>query len=687
MSEIKTPISHLEAAREMIHDERGAIQIVGRALTPEEEARLAALVEADEDIASAIEHLTRPSWTEVPEQIDFPPDGRYALANTALSATLRVDTDVCGIVSGDVFALAGETREYLLSFRTAPGDVVNGESTVLLVIGEDLRGHSCKGELKILSGDEQATTISISFDEALRGFTPNHAEQMVGRRESLAMRTLGIEIEHEMGTEGNPQWTFNGRTMDIETCYQDAGFDTRRIGQASEIPEAPTAGWDNSQLHGLMSDYAQSSLAHSDWELHLLMLSRASNPRLLGIMFDAGLGDTNQLPRQGAAVFQDLMKPIGSTWLRKLLQTSVHELGHALNLAHPFEREIGRADSTSFMNYDWKYMGGNNTSRYWQDFQFTFNDEELAFLRHGPRTAVVPGGAGFHTIFYWKQGDGGYVPYVPDWPTSAFSLDLTTPDNDGLYNYGQPVLLTVTFHNHLQGAFTLPPFYLDPKAGFLSFIVDRVGGSVPPTGSTGNVFRPIVMRCYDLDLRAADTIPSGGSMSNNVNLTYGSTGFTFAEPGDYEVTARLELWFEDDSYRTLYSDPLQIRVAYPKTEDDERIGMHLFRSDIGCYFALGGSDVLSDAESSLIEIEERRQGKAKTVTDGLVANIRRCRAINMAREFVRYTEGQYHRRSADPEKAQLLLKSIGRRMKTFFDPASTASTQTMVSVSDEKASK
>jgi len=128
-------------------------------------------------------------------------------------------------------------------------------------------------------------------------------------------------------------------------------------------------------------------------------------------------------------------------------------------------------------------------------------------------------------------------------------------------------------------------------------------------------------------------------------------------------------------------------VAYPKTEDDERIGMHLFRSDNGCYFALGGSDVLSDAESSLIEIEERRQGKAKTVTDGLVANIRRCRAINMAREFVRYTEGQYHRRSADPEKAQLLLKSIGRRMKTFFDPASTASTQTMVSVSDEKASK
>ncbi len=121
-------------------------------------------------------------------------------------------------------------------------------------------------------------------------------------------------------------------------------------------------------------------------------------------------------------------------------------------------------------------------------------------------------------------------------------------------------------------------------------------------------------------------------------------------------------------------------MAYPKTEVDERIGMTLFRSDIGCYFALGGSDVLSDAESALIEIEERRQAMAKTVTDGLVANIRRCRAINMAREFVRYVDGKYHRRSADPEKAQSLLNSIGPRMKSFFDPATTASTKAMVSV-------
>lgn len=686
MSEIQTPISHLEAARELIHGESGAIQVVGRGLTPEEEGRLAALEEADASIVVAIAHLTRRTVVSEEENVDFPSDGRYSLANITHAATLRVDKDVCGIVSGDVFALAGETREYLLSFRTAPGDEVDGESTDLLVIGEDVDGRCCQGRLKVFSSEEHATMVSICFDEAMRGFTPNNEEQMIGRRESPAMRTLGIEIEHEAGTEGNPQWTFNGRTLDIVTCFQDAGFDTRRIGHPSEIPQAPPGGWDTSQLHGLMSDYAQASLAQSDWHLHLLMLSSANEPGLLGIMFDSGHRDMNLLPRQGAAVFQDLMRGRGSTWMRKLLQTSVHELGHALNLAHPFEREIGRANSTSFMNYDWKYLGGNSVSRYWRDFQFTFNDEELAFLRHGLHSSVIPGGAGFHTVPYWMQGDGGYVPYVPDWPTDAFSLDIAMPDNDNLFDFGQPVLLTVTFHNHQQTPFTLPSFYLDPKAGMLSFIVDRVEGGSSPDGE-GNIFRPIVVRCYDLDMRVADTIPTGGSMSNNVNLTYGSSGFTFAEPGDYMVRARMEMWFGEDDYRTLYSNTIRFRVAYPKTNDEERIGMSMFRSDIGCYFALGGSDVLSDAESTLIEIEDRLQGKAKNVTNGLVANIRRCRAINMSREFVRYVDGKHKRRPAEFAKANSLLSSIGTRMKRFFDPATTASTKAMVSRGKKDESK
>lgn len=686
MNENSRHISHLEAARTSIQDERTGIEVVGRSLTETEQQRLRTLAKVDLSIAAAITHLSNSMSPDTPTS-HLLSDGMYQLANIVLAATLRIDLEQFGIISGDIFAPAGDSREYLLSFRSSPGFTVENSSPEIPLIAEDIDGRTSLGWLIFVTGDGQGATVDISFDDPVRGFTPNYAEQLSGRRQSQAMRTLGIEIEHEIGTVANPQWVHNGRTLDIMTAYQDAGFDTRMVGLANEIPQAPERGWDSSQLHGLMSDYSQASLSQNDWTLHLLMLSRASEPGLLGIMFDAGSYDSNLLPRQGAAVFQSPMQSLGELWLRKLLQTSVHELGHALNLAHPFEREIGRADSTSFMNYDWKYLGGGNTQRYWQDFQFTFNREELVFMRHGRLPALIPGGEGFHTVPYWIQGDGGYVPYVADRPTDDFSLELTTPDNDGLFDFGQPVLLTVSFHNHLQGRFNLPEFFLDPKAGFLSFVINRTEGGGSPDAAADKRFQPIVMRCFDFEPRSAETIPSGGSMSNNVNLTYGSAGFTFAEPGEYTVEARLELWFQDNSYCTLRSIPLRIRIAYPRSSEEERSGMRLFSDDIGCYFALGGSDILSQAESALLEIEERLQGKAKSVKHGLVANIRRSRAINTAREFIRYEDGHYQHRGGNMELSQSLLQSIDTRMNRYFDPATTRSTRAMATALAQQKEK
>ena len=77
---------------------------------------------------------------------------------------------------------------------------------------------------------------------------------------------------------------------------------------------------------------------------------------------------------------------------RKLIQTTVHELGHALNLAHRFEREVGRADSTSFMNYDWRYKGGSHTTEFWSRFAFAFDDDELEFPDTPPAGRSFPEG-------------------------------------------------------------------------------------------------------------------------------------------------------------------------------------------------------------------------------------------------------------------------------------------------------
>ncbi|MHC4062893.1 MAG: hypothetical protein ACYSUQ_13950 [Planctomycetota bacterium] len=59
-------VDHLNAARESVHQERAGLSILGRALTPEEQARIEALSAAEADIDSAIGHLSSPVSPTIP---------------------------------------------------------------------------------------------------------------------------------------------------------------------------------------------------------------------------------------------------------------------------------------------------------------------------------------------------------------------------------------------------------------------------------------------------------------------------------------------------------------------------------------------------------------------------------------------------------------------------------------------
>ena len=671
MTDEMNAVQHLEAAARLVREEHASISVVGRPLTPEEERRLQALETAEVDIESAIGHLT--GLTDG-HGVNLPADGRYAVGNDALAVELRIDLAGSNIISGDIFSAVGGFREYVASFRSEPGAEITPVDNPLEIVAEDRDGKHAQGEVLFGSADVTDITMTLLLDAALIALPVNQTMTFAGRFEGDAMRELGVELESEIGIDPLPEWDFNGEAMTVEKSFANAGFDVFNVGFRSQFPSPSSGKWDTSQLHGLMAQFAQEPIDRKSWNLHLLLLEESTLGGLLGVMFDSGEADVNQLPRQGAAVFQ---RPIKTRpdWPRKLIQTTVHELGHALNLAHRFERPVGRADSTSFMNYDWKYLGGMNADRFWREFDFTFDADEVAFLRHGPLANVIPGGAEFHTIPYWENPDGGYVPYIPEIPSDDFRIRLLPPASGTLFQFGQPVLLTVELTNNTGRTMELPRFLLDPKAGFFELVVKR--RTSPASGGTpgpGMVFRPIIHRCFDMDLAAADEVPQGGTLVDNVNLTFGSAGFTFIEPGDYEVTA-VFMWqkaFRD--IRTIKSAPLSIRVAYPKTDEEEREGQELFRRDVGVFFALGGSDALSDAEDVLDAIVDRRQHRAKTVTDPLVANILRSKAINQARDFIHYRNGKYRKRSANLEKAQAIFSSISNVTKKIFDPQTSSAT-------------
>ncbi len=615
--------------------------------------------------------------------LELPADGRYELSNDVLRCRLRVDEATSGMVSGDLFAVLGEAEEHLASFRTRPGVRVGRGMNAVAIVADGRNGTRSTGTLAV-EGTLDALVVRLRFDDQLFGLPVAADVVLTGRRVSGQLRELGLEIESESGVSADVEWSLDGRTVTIESAFRDAGIEVVHVGRRSAIPTPTSGEWDMSQLHGLMMDFAQEPLDRPTWNLHLLVLSRATHSGLLGVMFDSGSRDVNRLPRQGAAVFVDPIKT-RPDWQRKLIQTILHETGHALNLAHRFERPVGRADSTSFMNYDWKYRGGGSESQFWREFRFTFDADELAFLRHGPWNSITPGTAEFHTVPYWENTDGGYVPYVPERGTHELSLEIVPPGGGALFRFGQQVFLTVRLHNHAERPIHLPPSALDVKAGALEFVIKRrsaIGG-----GDSSAVFRPVMLRCYDMETDAAEVIPPGSTIEDNVNLTFGSAGFTFAEPGLYDLQAVFTWERSGSDIRTIKSTVQQIRVAHPADLDEERDAFDLFRWDVGYYLALGGSAVLANAEKALASVADRRQGSAKTTKDPLVAGIRRAQALGCCRDTVRYAKGKFDSKAGDLQEALGLLDQIAPAMNQAFDPVTAKATAKLRSSIERKVKK
>ncbi len=342
------------------------LQVVGRALTDEELRRsevLSAVLNYLRTALSTLEDPGGPSRGDGDASTTPLKDGGYRGGNADLSVELRLDEAGSGVISGDFYRRHAGGETWVVSLRTPPGARVFLSKGSWDVVAEDQQRQITTGHLKLASEapDPLSVVGVLRLDDALAGIPAQQDVTFTAEWRSEALRALGIELERQQGVAELPTFDFDGQDVTVESCFANAGFETFDVGQRTEIPDPPSP-WGTAQLHALMSDHAQATLAIPEWELHLLLLSRSSLEGLLGVMFDT----TASLPRQGSAVFADEIKDAtgASHFPRKLIQTTVHELGHALNLAHRFERVLGRADSTSFMNYDWRYRGGGRRDEF-----------------------------------------------------------------------------------------------------------------------------------------------------------------------------------------------------------------------------------------------------------------------------------------------------------------------------------
>lgn len=436
---------------------------------------------------------------------------------------------------------------------------------------------------------------------------------------------------------------FQKAGFDANVRYNDAAL-SPDIGKLAGRPGEEDR-WDEREMHEMMDRNYSRNLNEREWWLYLLIVSRFDGgPQVddngeielkdekpvnrgrgtTGIIFDSRSGQirdpwssfaewfeqnnpqkknlfdfgregafVNSRARQGVAVFwQEMLDfmPQPDDWYksRQLLRTVVHELGHALNLAHTWL--VGRSDTTSFMNYPHHYPHGGTPElrirNYWNRFNYSFDPEELFHLRHGFYNEVIPGGK--NEFMQWTSSS---IFRDPTAGGTRSNLSINIAPTKDEFQFTEPVTIGLTVRNHTPD--DIPLGRLSPAYGDIDFVVRK------PNGTTER-YQPPLFKC--------ETTPStlGGKSEEKhiTSLAVDAKGFTFDAPGRYEITATTP---DPSSGVTLVAKPVNVWVRYPERQD-ERIAREVFTSEAGLFLYMGGGEHLTGAKRTLESIADEHQG-------------------------------------------------------------------------------
>ncbi|MBH0780461.1 hypothetical protein [Nocardia bovistercoris] len=400
------------------------------------------------------------------------------------------------------------------------------------------------------------------------------------------------------------------RTLTIQSAYREAGVGVTIRPDRTVIDDsaAEFKSWSSAELHHAMeSSFSQYTNTWPDWQMWGLQAGAFDNAGVGGIMFDAsaGFGGAGRSPdRQGFAVFRnhswfnDLVTgppqdQDQAAAMRKFLYTWVHEAGHAFNFLHSWDKS--RPSSLSWMNYDWRYDQLNGTNKFWANFRFRFDDEELVHLRHGDRASVIMGGDPWASGGHLESPGGTSGESDPDHP-----LELLLRAKS-YFAHMEPVQIEFRLRNRLAVPQSVD-VRMDPKYGTTTVFV------LKPDGKTAQFSS--VMCLYglpDTHVLAPSTDREKGldRYSEIVPLTFGKRGFVFDQPGRYQIRA---------VYSTgglpAVSNTLALRVGQPANADEDRFAGDFFSHKVGLALALGGSQstFLETGMNTLREAAKRFAG-------------------------------------------------------------------------------
>ena len=567
--------------------------------------------------------------------------GSYLGVRQQARLELRLDVgepDSLDIVSGDLFfeTNAG-SFEFHHSFQTTALALEEETSGMVIPDAQLLRGpvkvHRDDivdiGRLD-LSIPQTGDLVAVYTLYRLTSFGRQTVVELTFslQRVSSFFRPVDVEIESVSGvpfprpfqTSNHPDTPISAQnqTLTLRSVYSAAGIDLNVVHGREEIPvnEAGIDGrWTEEELHAAMVAHFDQHRDAPQWHLYLLLATEFREPSVLGIMFDAA--DNGNFHRQGAAVFHDhpnIGKAGGVEKDREYLFTIVHELGHAFNFLHSFQKGLfeahgvlPRPDAMSWMNYPQLYPYGyagppkwDGSDQFWSQFEFNFDGDEIHHLRHDDRFDVIPGGMSFGFAGHFEER-----PFARPTRTSGLRLDLWTP---ATVEFLQQVEGDVRLLNESGLTVRIPPS-LDPATGHLELLVQRPKDRLPKVYQR---FATTCVRAAARELRPSDAI------YQEISPSYARRQWFIDEPGTYILQAVLKM---PEGSRVV-SNVQRLRVLTPDRKADQ-LAADFFNDDTGIYFDVEGSrcsrlQKTRDALNNLIEeISESTIAKQIRLTNAL----------------------------------------------------------------------
>ncbi|QRM56678.1 hypothetical protein [Sinorhizobium sp. BG8] len=414
-----------------------------------------------------------------------------------------------------------------------------------------------------------------------------------------------FEYDHESGVvpdldidtcaHPNRPATLPCQVLTTETIYRRAGFDATRNPAISDIPtDGPDVNltWSDAEMHDAMQTYWSRFANKPQWALWVLFAKQHDiGPNLGGIMFD----DIGPNHRQGTAIFYDSFisnapagDPAPAAAVKRLhFWTAIHEMGHAFNLAHSWQKDLGtpwiplaaEPEARSFMNYPYFVAGGETA--FFSNFEYRFTDSELLFLRHAPERFVQMGNADWfdHHGFEGASTLGA----------NGFDLEIGVDRAKPIYDFLEPVVLEIKLTN----------ISAEPKIVPSDILLDT-GGMVVILKKAGKPARQWLPYAHQCRRAAAMVLQPGQEITESLFVSAGVNGWDLAEPGHYTVQMSMQINGAD-----LLSNELQLRVAPPKSYEEEYVAQGVYTDEGGRVMAFDGSLVLDAGRNAWLELVER----------------------------------------------------------------------------------